>query len=101
MEVGNNSAREIQCQVADIFNIAFRCTSTGRLYTDRFLFKKIRHDRNVVGCQIPDDIDIMLEQTQVDPYRIVVTNGAELTGLNDISHFTYRTGIDESMIDMQ
>ena len=48
-----------------------------------FLPDQIVHDRKVVGRQIPEDVDVVLEQTQVDSRRIIVVQISERSIVNE------------------
>ncbi len=51
--------------------------------------------------QIPNDIDIMLEQAEIDSDRIVVIQIAQIAVIDELANLANGAGIDEGVIDMQ
>ena len=60
------------------------CHDQVRLPSDQVV-----HDRQIVWPEVPDDVDVVLEEPQIDPGRIVVVEGTQrprLDQLLDLAH---------------
>ena len=51
--------------------------------------------------EIPKDIHVGLKQAEVESHGVVVIDLSEFPGVDDVSQFPNRAGIDESVIDHQ
>lgn len=65
----------------------------------RFLGQEIIHDRKVVDRQVPDHVDVVLEQAEVDPDAVEVKDVADLAGADDVLDLVHRAVIDEDVVD--
>src|SRR5438128_5527088 len=61
----------------------------------------VQNDGNVMRRQVPGDIDVLLEQTQIQAPRINVADVAEVPSLNYFNDFSYESRIQERVIDHQ
>ena len=51
---------------------------------ERELSKDVENDRDIMRRQVPGDIDVLLEQTQVEASAINVTYITQIARLNDL-----------------
>ena len=56
------------------------------------------HDRQIVGCQIPDDVHIVLEQPQVYAERIVIVEIPERPFIHQLANLFHRAGEEEGVV---
>ena len=59
------------------------------------------HDRDIMRRQVPDHVDILLEESQVDACGVVINQITQLAFVHQFFNFSHRTGIDEGMIHEQ
>src|SRR5262245_31630671 len=97
--MGDEATVEVHCQVGDVLDaVADVAGATG---TDayRWFLDEMVQDGDVVRCQIPEHVDIALDEAEVDAHRIEVVQLAQVAARNDLLHLAYRTGIDEGVVD--
>lgn len=58
-------------------------------------------DGQVVRGQVPDDVDVALHQTQVDPHRVQVVQLAELAGVQHFPDPQHRRGVAVGVVAHQ
>src|SRR5262249_2713833 len=51
--------------------------------------------------QIPQNINVVLEEAKVDPDRVEVVQIAQLADVDDLLHPTHRSSVNERVIDHQ
>ena len=51
------------------------------------------HDRQVVRCEVPDHINVALNQSEIDSYRVDVLNIAEFTAGNEVADLSDCRGV--------
>jgi hypothetical protein len=61
--------------------------------------KKVEDNGNVVRSEIPCDIDISLEESQIETTRVDVTDFTDIAGADDLPDLLNRGGIEEGMTD--
>src|SRR4029450_3741227 len=61
--------------------------------------ENMENDRDVVRRQIPRDVDVLLEKSQIETPEIDVTDFAEISGLDDLGNLLDRRGIEKSVIE--
>ena len=59
------------------------------------------HDRQVVHREIPQHVDVVLEQAQIHAHGIVVINFAQRATLDEFTDLPDGAGVDEGVIDHQ
>ena len=72
----NDVLRKIERHKSHIF-VAVEVALAGRNDRLRLALDKIVHDRQIVRSEIPQHIDVVLEEAQIDPRGIVVIEIAE------------------------
>src|ERR1022692_5156692 len=55
-------------------------------------------DREIVRGKVPNYVHIVLEQTQIDAYGIIVVDLSQSTFLEQLGNFLYRSSKQESVI---
>ena len=73
----------------------------GARHRERTLAQHVVHDREIVDRQVPQDVDVLLEQTEIDADGIVVVDLAELARLGELFHLANRAGVDEGVAHHQ
>ena len=63
------------------------------------LADEVIHDRQIVRRKIPNNVDVVLKQPQIDPGRIIVVQIAEGFFINQLADFPHRSGKQERMIN--
>ena len=71
----------------------------GRRDRHRLRRQHVVHDRQVVHGQVPEHVDVVLEQPEVHADRVVVVDVAELAVVDELAHLADRAGVDERVID--
>ncbi len=65
----------------------------------RLLVDDVGHDGQIVGRQVPDDVDVVLEEPQVDPDRVVEEELAQLARVDDLLDLLDGAGEEEGVVD--
>ena len=87
-------------QIGDVLRLAGEVRQAGRRDRHRLLTgEDVVHDRQVVDGQVPDHVDIVLEEAEVDPRRVVVIDLPQIAGLDQLAHLANRAGVDEGVVD--
>ncbi len=60
---------------------------------DRVQSQDVGYDGDVVGSKIPDDIDIWLEKSQIQPDARDIENFAQITPFDDLLDLIDRCGV--------
>jgi len=60
---------------------------------------EVVHDGEVMGSEVPDDVDIMLEQSEVDADAVDEVEISEFPLLQEFLHFPHGAAEEERMID--
>src|SRR5438874_8050335 len=97
VDVGDRVAREVDGEIRNVHE-AIQVGLAGR--DDGFglrLDEKV-HDRQIVRRQIPDHADVVLEESQVDPCRIVVVEVAEDAVVQELAHLSHGAGEEKSVV---
>src|SRR5712692_2008432 len=56
------------------------------------------HDRKIVGPQVPQDIEVVLKQPQIDAHGIVIVDVAQLTRINQFPYEAHGTRVNKRMV---
>jgi len=100
VEMGDEPvAFELDRNVSDILEFAPEMDGAVGRDSDRLVGDDIVHDGQVVGGQVPDDVDVVLEKPQVDPDRVVEQKFAQLAGIDDLLDFLHGAGEEECVVD--
>ena len=75
--MGDDLVREVDGDIGHILE-AVQMALAGGGHGFRLRRRQVIHDRKVVRRQVPDDIHVVLEQSQVHPGRIVVVELAQV-----------------------
>ena len=62
VDVRDQVALEVQRQIGDVLRLAGDVAHAGRGDRDRLLRQHVVHDREVVHGEVPDHVDVVLEQ---------------------------------------
>src|SRR5688500_2421361 len=65
MEMSDESTIEIDCEVGDVLDAIANVTGTICTHAGRRLRDKMIEDSDIMRCQIPEHIDVSLDETQV------------------------------------
>ena len=90
---------EKERQVGHVLRLAADMSSASgrhRAWLDRH---HVVHDREIMDRQIPNDVDVGLEDTQVDPRAVDVEDLAQVPGLHQIADLVHRAGVHERVTD--
>src|SRR5206468_6319416 len=63
--------------------------------------KNMENDRDVVRRQVPGDIDVLLEQSQVETPTINIADLAQISGLNTLGNLLHRRRVEKRVIEHQ
>ena len=82
---------KVGCNVSNIFYPSSEMF--GALCRDgfRLLIDHIIHDRKIMGSQIPHDIDVVLEKTEIDSCRIIEEKSPQFLGIDDLPDLSHST----------
>ncbi len=51
--------------------------------------------------EVPDNVDVVLEETEIDAHRVVVIDVAQLSGDDDLAHLAHRGRVNERVVHQQ
>src|SRR6266404_5941227 len=74
---------EIQVQVADIFRVRRGVAGANGGQTLRLPADQVIDDGKIMRRQVPEHVDVSLEQTQVDPDAVDVVDPAQLSRIDE------------------
>jgi hypothetical protein len=74
---------------------------TADLDPNRLFIDEIVDDRKIVRRQVPQDIDVWLEEPEVYAHRVVVANASQLSGSDDLRNMLNGAREKEGVIDHQ
>ena len=63
--------------------------------------ENVQYDGNIVRRQIPSDIDVFLEQSQIQTPRVDVADLTQVSGLHDFGDFPHGSRVEECVVDHQ
>ena len=63
-----------------------------------FLVDEIVHDGQIMRREIPNHIDVVLEQAQIDPRGIVIVEIAQLTLIDQLADLLHRSGKEKRVV---
>ena len=100
VEMGDESvALELDGDIGDVFESALEVDGAVGRDGHRLLVDDMVHDRKVVGGQVPDDVDVVLEEPQVDPDRIVEEELAQLARIDEFLDLLHGAREKERVVD--
>jgi len=70
--MSDQGAVEEHRHIRDVLGLAWQVREPGRRDRDRTLRQHEVHDRQIMNGEIPQDVDVVLEQPEVDANRVVV-----------------------------
>jgi hypothetical protein len=94
---GDNQLTLKHRHIGDILQVA-DMGFTADADRNRFFLEQIIHHGKVMRRQIPDHVDIVLEQAEINPDRIIVINFTQRLFVDQLLDFPDRTGKNEGMI---
>ena len=71
----------------------------GRDNRFRLLRDEKAHDREIVGCEVPHDAHVVLEEPQVDPRRVVVVEVTQHPLVDELTDLPHRAREQEGVVD--
>ncbi len=97
--MGNHVFPEIECEIGNIL-LAVPEVARSRCHNAcRNFAHKINHNRQIVRGKIPDHIDIVLKETEIDSHGIKIKEIAHDTVVDELLDPADRPGIEEGMVD--
>jgi hypothetical protein len=97
----DNAAGKFQPQESNIALIILHTrTSEGGAPYGHFV-QPVKQDRDIMDCQIPYNVYILLEQSQVHARKADVVNLSKFSALDEFSHFPDRRTVDECVASQQ
>jgi hypothetical protein len=97
--VGDQRPLEEEGQVGDILGLTRQMGGPGGRDRDRYRWQDVVQDGEVVHGEIPDDVDVVLEQAEVHARGVVVVHLAQIARLDERSHRAHGRRVDERVID--
>ena len=95
--MGNNLVRKIESHESHVFETV-EVSLPSRHDGLRSLLDQVIHDRQVMRGEVPDHIDVVLEQTQIHPCRVVVVELAERALFYQFTDLFHRPRKQEGVI---
>ena len=87
VDVRDNVFGIIKGEIGNVFHVTAEMSGAGGNNSLRFLADDIIHDGDIMRSQIPDDINVMLEQTEVDAHGIKIIEIAQRVFVNQLPDF--------------
>src|SRR5205085_1225364 len=88
-------------QVGDIDGMPGNMAGTGGGHRARLFAQQIVHDREIVDGKVPEHIDVVLEETKIDPHRVVVVKASEAAAVDQLADPLHGAGVDERVVHHQ
>jgi hypothetical protein len=66
---------------------------------DRGAVGHVLEDREVVDRQVPEHIDVRLDDTEVDPHRVEVAKITKVSLEHEVAKLLHSTRVDECVVD--
>ena len=63
-----------------------------------FVGQHVIHDREIVDCQVPDHIYVVLKETQIHAHRIVIVDVTQSIGGDQLANLSYRARVNEGVV---
>ena len=82
---------KVDGQIRDVLELV-DVRSTGRHHEFRFLADEVVHDGQIMGGQIPEHVDIVLEQSQIDASGVIIVQGSERSIVDQMLDLPYSAG---------
>ncbi len=101
MNVRNQIVREKDGQVGDVFQPLADMVRAGGYYGLGSAIQQKIHDGNVMRRQIPNDVDIVLKQTEVDAYGIEIIDVADIAVIQILFDQPHGAGVNKGVIQHQ
>ena len=101
MNESNQSICEIECGRGNIFYAAFKMRLPLAIHRYGHFPHYVKDDGNIMGSEVPYDIYIGLEKTQVNPGATDVENLPQLAAFHDFLDFVHRCGVLKGMPNHQ
>ncbi len=83
VDLGAEPAVVLHLDISNVVHIGLHAGAPASAHRDRFAIEDIGQDRNVMGREIPDDVDLTLEQPEAQARRIDVVHATEFARLHD------------------
>ena len=99
VDVRAHAALEQQLQVCDVVDVVLHAGAAPSADRNRCRAHHVHEDRNVVGCEVPDDVGSSLEQAQVEPRRVDVVDASELAVLDQAAQLLHGRVVQERVPD--
>lgn len=100
VDVGDQLAFEEERQIGDVLRLAEHMAHARRRNRHRPFLHNMVQDREIMHREVPDNADIVLEEPQIDPDRVVIIHVAQ-AAFDEFAHLADGAGVDEGMIHGQ
>src|SRR5205085_10436908 len=101
VEVGDERVVEAELDVGDVLQARLD-VATARSHQARGPPPDdVVHDREVVRREVPDDVEVVLEEAEVDAHGVEVEQVADLPGRDDLLDAAHRARVDEGVVNHQ
>src|SRR4029453_14241819 len=94
-------AGEKELHIRHVFHARCDMSVSLAVNRDRKFVENMENDRNVVRRQIPGDIDVLWEYSQVKKPAINIAELTEVSGLNNLRDLLHRRRIEKGVIQHQ
>src|SRR5207248_884762 len=92
---------EVQVEVGHVLQLAPGVAGTERRQAQGQAPQQVVHNGQVVDGQVPEDIDVVLEQPEVDAHAVDIVEVAQLSGVNQRLDLADGGAVDEGVVDHQ
>ncbi len=100
VQVGDQVIVELDRDVGQVL-VPAEVGAPHRRDPDRVPVEQVVHDRDVVGGEVPDHVQIVLEQAQADPDGVEVQHVPDRPALDDLLDLVHGGVVDEGVIHHQ
>src|ERR1700682_3893556 len=101
MKVSDQLVGKAEHHVSDVFDPLLDVAAASGANRVRLAVNHEIHDRKVVRRQVPNHVDVILEQPEIDPGRIEVQQVAEFSAVDYLFDLAHGAGIDEGVVHHQ
>ena len=90
-----------QVQTRHLLPLTSHMPETNCLQSRRLFLEEKLQDREIMRREVPDNIDVLLQQSQADPFRIKVIGRPQLIRLDQFPDPPHRAGVEKRVIHHQ
>jgi hypothetical protein len=99
--VADEAVGVVQGEIRHLDQPAAGVGGAGHRHRDRHRGGEVDEDREVVRGEVPEDVDVRLEEAEVHPDRIEVIEIPHLAAVDDLLHLAHGARVDERVVDHQ